>query len=285
MNQWWIDMVLLGALAVLVVLLFAFSRMGARRLSVQGGRGGRDKRETPPWLRDPHGVLLRQAGIMGRGGRAALWAWKVFFAALLPLIRAEFLVWFGIEPLYDHTSIYVAVIGFFMPELWLLRRRRRRRKRIENALSYFLDLTVALLRAGLPIERALRRAGTHGFRGRHPLGVEIELVAHEMGMGKDRGEAIAALPGRTGVADLRSVAGAVRMGLKRGSSIEEALSAQADTMRVKLRERRMRRINRMAVVALFPVLLCGLPVFLVVVYFPAFLRIVETLNMLREGYY
>jgi len=285
MNGWWIDAALLVALAVLLVLSFVFSRTGARRLRVHDRKEGRSRRETPAWARDPHGVLLRQAGIMGRGGRPALWAWKVFFAAVLPLVRAEFLLWFGVEPLYDQTSVYVAVIGFFLPELWLLRRRKRRRKRIEAALSYFLDLTVALLRAGLPIEQALRRAGTHGFRGRHPLGVEIDLVAHEMAMGKDRGEAIGALPERTGVADFRSVAGAVRMGLKRGSSIEEALGAQADTMRVKLRERRMRRINRMAVVALFPVLLCGLPVFLVVVYFPAFLRIVETLNMLRESYY
>jgi pilus assembly protein TadC len=280
-NDWWVEVVLLGILALLLATVHWFWRSGGRRL----GLGGR---KEPPASDNgaassrmgPVTALLRQSGITGRGALLSLWAWKVFFAALFPVLRAETLMLMGNVELFDLQSILVGVIGFFTPELWLLRRRKKRRMRIESALSYFLDLTVALLRSGLALESALRRAGVHGFSGRHPLSDEVLLVAREMDIGKDRGAALMALADRTGVPDLRTVASAVRMGMKRGSPVEDALETQADALRAKFRERALRRLNSLSVVALLPVLLCGLPIFIVIVYFPAVIRILETFRLL-----
>ena len=278
-DAWWIDVVLLALLVALLAVFYAVSRRRTRRLldDRNGKNGGNGSDWRGIW--GPYRALIRQAGFRSGAEWPSFWAWKIFFAALFPLIRAEFLLGFGVGEPFGLMSVYLAFLGFFTPDLWLVRRRRARRLRIQGALSYFLDLTVALLHSGMSLERALLRAGTHGFRERHPLADEVKIVARELELGKERDTVFTTLAARTGVSEMRVVGAAVRMGLKHGSPIEDALEAQADALRAKLRERSIRRVNRMTVLALLPVFLCGIPVFAVIIYFPAILKILDTLRM------
>ena len=86
--------------------------------------------------------------------------------------------------------------------------------------------------------------------------------------------------GPRNVRELRAVSAAVDMGLRVGTPIEETLQAQAELLRVKRREEALRHISTSSVMSMVPVFLCGIPVFAVVIYFPAFLEIMDTLHML-----
>jgi tight adherence protein C len=272
MNGAWIDLLLVVLLVGALAVLFLYFRSGH-------GQDEDDWSGRLTW-RNYFPTLARQAGFDPGSVWLVYWAAKVALAALLPvfLLRALGL---GAEGGSGTWVVVVAVLGFVVPDLYLLVRRSARIKRIQAGLSYFLDLLVSFLRAGLNVEEAFRRAGRTGFRIDHPLAQEVAIVAREIDVGKDRTEAFRALAQRTGARELRAVASALQMGSRLGTSVEATLSGQADLMRTRHRERIQRKVNASPVKALFPVILCGLPVFAVLVFYPAFLEIFDTFDGLK----
>lgn len=226
-------------------------------------------------------LRLRRAGIPAvPAALVQYWAAKVFCACLAAILV---LAIFAIRSLPPSLSGLLAPLaaGFFLPDLMLLVATRRRQAEIRRSTSFLLDLMVALLRAGLPLDRALFRAARDGFPDGNPLADEILQIEVEVGAGKDRGSAFYALADRTGVDELRALAAAIHIGLRSGAPIEDMLESQADMLRDRRREESVRRLNASSAFSVLPVILCGLPVFAVVVYFPAFLEILETLKTLR----
>jgi tight adherence protein C len=174
-----------------------------------------------------------------------------------------------------------ALFGFLLPDLWLLRRRRRRQRQIARALGYFVDLLVAFLYSGLSLERAFVRAGREGFERNHPLGWELALVGRELDAGQDPSLAFQSLAERTGVGDLRAIAAALRLGLRAGAPVRATLQSQADMLWTKRREMALKQINAAAAKVMFPVMLCGFPMFFLLTFFPAVLEILDLLRRLR----
>ncbi len=223
-------------------------------------------------------LLARQAGFQPQRSFWPFWISKTALALGLPVLLLEILATPSPSLL---LMLAVSIVGFFSPDALLYLRRRSRRRRITNALSYFLDLLVSLLRSGLGIEEAFRRAGRFGFSGQHPLAEEIHRVGEEITIGRDRGAAFQSLAERTGVPDLQAVASALQIGSRLGAPISETLAAQADLQREKRLENGKRRIARATIIALFPVFLCGYPMFVVLTFFPAGIELLETFRLLR----
>jgi len=197
---------------------------------------------------------------------------KLACALVLPLASLEVFV----SPFWG--VVLLGVVGFFLPDAVLLWLRRRRQRRIRSSLSYFLDLLVALLHSGLALEPAFRRAGRQGLAASHPLADEIELVARELDVGRERSAAFAAIADRTGVREIHAVASALQLGARLGTPIEATLHGQADLLRTRHHEATLRQINTAATKALFPVLLCGFPMFLVIVFYPTVLEVVNSMG-------
>lgn len=276
----WVDLVLLVLLAAAVIVLVRLSR--GSKLAADGIEGAAEAdigHDFGNWARGYYPRLVRQAGLDPDSWRIPYWIVKVACAILFAYL------WFrAVNALSETASPTIGMVGFaiggfWAPDclLWLLRRARK--EKIRNAASYFLDLVVALLYSGLSLEEAFRRAGRDGFPPEHPLSREVDLVSQELDAGQDRAVAFRALADRTGVRELRAVAAALRSGAKLGSSVETTLEAQAVVLRTKRREELRRKINVALVKALVPVLLCGLPLFLIVVFFPA---VVELLALFAE---
>jgi len=224
-------------------------------------------------------ALIRAAGFDAQ--RAALWYWgaKVMLALLLPLLIAELLrlefaggVWF----------VPIGIAGFFIPDVWLVARRRRRQSRILQALSFFLDLLVSLLRSGLEVEEAFRRAGERGLPEGHPLAQEVRWVSDEIDGGADRAVAFGAMASRSKVQDLHAIAAALELGSRLGFPVADILSSQAEIQRERRAERGKKRIDRAMMIALVPVLLCGFPLFIIVVVLPFVMEIFRTLDLFRS---
>lgn len=254
-----VDLAMLLLLLVMIVIAVMIRRGGAAGL-----------RYWPP--------LLRAAGFDPRRSAPLYWGVKILLALLLPLLIAELLRsttsgWLFYVPL--------AIIGFFLPDLWLVSRRRRRQSRILQALSFFLDLLVSLLRSGLEVEEAFRRAGERGLPAGHPLAQEVHWVSDEIAGGADRAVAFGAMASRSKVQDLHAIAAALELGSRLGFPVADILASQAEIQRERRAERGKKRIDRAMMLALIPVLLCGFPLFIVVVVLPFVLEIFRTLDLFK----
>lgn len=220
--------------------------------------------------------LARPAGLSPE----AAWPWflvsKIVLALGLP---------FALQLLFPASSVLglllFSILAFFLPDALLAYVRRQRQANIRRALSFFLDLIVSLLQAGLTLEEAFKRAAREGLPKGHPLAEEASLVADELDLGRDRTTGFQTLGQRTGVRDLRALASALSLGLGSGVSVEATLKAQAELARTKRREEGIRRLNIASAEVLVPLLLCGFPVFVVVVFFP--LAIITMRNLQSLG--
>lgn len=251
-----IDVLLLALLAITIVVLIVWRRRG----------------RPSYWP-----ALLRAAGYEPGRSTPVYWGAKIILALLLPLLIADVLRatgWLLFVPL--------AIAGFFIPDLWLVSRRRRRQARIIQALSFFLDLLVSLLRSGLEVEEAFRRAGARGLPPDHPLAEEVRWVSDEIAGGADRSAAFGAMAARSRVQDLHALAAALELGSRLGFPVADILASQADIQRERRAERGRKRIDRAMVIALFPVLLCGFPLFIVVVVLPFVLELLKTIDLFKS---
>jgi pilus assembly protein TadC len=223
--------------------------------------------------------IARQAGFEPRTFLPMFAVGTVIAACLLPLLLIE------IGSRRDwaipvEAIVAAALIGIGATHLWLHSTRKERMRKIEWSLPYFLDLIVAFLRSGLGLEESFRRAGREGFHPDQPLAREVALVAREIDLGKDRPAAFRALAARTGVQAMKAIAAALESGMRLGASVEATLRAQSELLRNRRREDTLKRLQLAAVKALVPVVLCGLPLFVVIVFFPAIMEIGRTFGAL-----
>lgn len=277
----WLDLLLLVLIVSGVVLLLRL--LPSRPLLTTG----KDRDEAGPdaterWaarLAGYYPTITRQAGFRAESGRWFYWLAKFGLLVLLPLLLLELWPADAAAPGFGWVLL-TALFGFVLADLWLLGVRRARQRRVSQALSYYLDLLVAFLHSGLGLEEAFRRAGREGLPASHPLALEVELVGSELDAGRDPGTAFEALAQRTGVTDLRGIASSLRLGMRLGNPVRSTLQAQADILWTKQREAALRRINAATTKAVLPVILCGFPIFVVLVFFPAVLEIVEAFQEL-----
>lgn len=253
-----LDVVLFLALVAIVVFLFRLRPAGVKERGYYAG-------------------LARQAGHDPDTLRPFYWAAKIVFAVMLPLAMMNA----RSRPTPFVLIASLAAIGFFIPDVTLVLQRNSRRTRILQALSFYLDLVVSFLRSGLTLEESVNRAAVRGLPPNHPLADEVKLVGEEISAGKDRAAAFGALARRTNLPDLHSVASALELGSRLGFPVADVLATQADIQRDKRGERGKRRIDRAMILALFPVMLCGFPLFILLVVVPTVMQIFDTLKMIK----
>jgi tight adherence protein C len=273
-----LDLLLLAVLLASIAWLAGLRPdFGPRKPAAPPGREGLAAR-----LRGYYPRVSRQAGYDPGALRATYWIAKASFGLLLPLLLLEVLPR-GLRGAGLLALLVPALVGFLLPDFWLLRRRRRRRREITRSLGYFVDLLVAFLYSGMSLERAFNRAGREGLERNHPLAREILLVGRELDAGQDPSLAFQALAERTGVAELRGIAAALGIGLRVGAPVRATLQAQSEMLWTKRRETALRQINAAAIKVMFPVMLCGFPIFFLLTFFPAILEILDQLRFLRGG--
>ena len=266
----WIDLLLIAILVATFVLLYRLSP--ARPALAEGTAEFRFPGSYVP-------ALTRQAGFDPEASRWYYWLAKICLAGFLPLLFLEIVPRVAANPPIVGLAV-LAIFGFLVPDLWLLLRRRERRNKIRRGLSYFLDLMVALLHSGLSLEEAFRRAGRAGFHRSHPLAREVSLVSAELDAGKDRTEAFRSLARRTGVSELKALAASLEIAARHGSSVEKSLETQADLLRTKRRENARKQVTTAATKAILPVMMCGLPIFGVLVFFPTVLEMMDSFKLI-----
>lgn len=211
--------------------------------------------------------MIRRAGARAESFLVTYWAIKALVAVMVPLSSYGA----GLR-LSLPGCIVVGLAASFAIDAGLWLRMKRRQRRIRYALSYFLDMITAFLRAGMSLDAAIRRAIEFGLPPRNPLRQELEIVRSEIVAGRSRQEAFAALWDRTGVSDLQSLASVVRTGFDIGTPILASLEHQAELLRERTRERRQKQINSKLTQAMVPLVLFNFPMVLIIVFYPPLLE-------------
>ena len=167
----------------------------------------------------------------------------------------------------------LAAVGIVLPYLWLESRVRRRQATIIKSLPDSFDLITTCVEAGLGLDAALSRVAE---KVEGPFAEELSQTLREIGLGRERREALKDLGQRTGVQDLITFVNAVIQAEQMGTSVGQVLRVQADQMRIRRRQRAEEQAQKAPVKMVFPLVLCIFPVLFIVILGPGAITIYDT---------
>ena len=156
-----------------------------------------------------------------------------------------------------------------LPSYMIHAKSDERQANLEQQLPDILDRLKIMLEAGLGFDSAL----VNVVEGRSGPGYdEFKRVLQDLQLGVPRDEALQALSDRTTITDLRVVLAAVLQSSRYGLPLVEVLRVQTEELRDKRWERAQERALKVPVKLLFPVILCIMPAFFVVLIGPSIVQ-------------
>ena len=158
-----------------------------------------------------------------------------------------------------------AVLGYFLPNLWLRSKIRKRQNEIQLSLPDVLDLLVVCVEAGMGFDSAMQKV-TEKFD--NALTREFAQIINEIRLGKPRREALRDMIERTQVGDVSSFISAIIQADQLGVSISRILSIQSEQMRMKRRQRAEKLAHEAPIKMLIPMALFMLPTIYLVILGP-----------------
>jgi tight adherence protein C len=173
------------------------------------------------------------------------------------------------------------ILGYFIPEQVLVYMRNRHRLSLMAALPDTTDMLSIVLGAGLSLDQAIARVGEE-IRFVYPeLADEFYWMTLEVQAGQERAVAFQHMAQRTGLLDIRSLAGMIVQAERFGTGLAQALRIYADSVRTKRRLEIEAAINKAAVKMIFPIVLFILPALFVVILAPGIISILRDLQLLQ----
>ncbi len=173
------------------------------------------------------------------------------------------------------------VLGYFIPDQIVVALRNRHRLSLMAALPDTTDMLSIVLGAGLSLDQAIARVGEE-IRFVYPeLADEFYWMTLEVQAGQERSVAFQHMAQRTGLMDIRSLAGMIVQAERFGTGLSQALRIYADSLRIKRRLEIEATINKAAVKMVFPIVLFILPALFVVILAPGIISILQDLQLLR----
>ena len=150
---------------------------------------------------------------------------------------------------------------------WIARRRAATRRLAvrSEAAPAVLDLLGAALLAGLNPHNAVLRVAE---RAPVALQEDLGLAAAVLRLGATPAAALRAAAERSGLDELRAAAAALEAAERWGAPPAEALAARAEALRSRTRLHAEAEAGRAAVRLVFPLVLCFLPAFVLLVVVP-----------------
>ena len=227
-----------------------------------------------------------KAGYRGENGPIIFFGMKVFFAVWLPLLfsLAKLLIHMVIPSLtFLLISILLAMIGFYLPNLWIKMRTSNRKEKIQQGLPDVLDLMVVCVEAGTGLDAAINRVGEEMKLSNKVLSEEFRLMSMELRAGKQRRDALKNLALRTDLEDVNSLVTLLIQTEKFGTSLAQALRVHSDFMRVKRFQKAEEIAAKLPVKLVFPLVLFIFPALFMTILGPAAIRIYRTLFSTLSG--
>ena len=170
-------------------------------------------------------------------------------------------------------GLVAALLGFFLPILWLRSKIRNRQTQIVRSLPDALDLLTITVEAGMGFDGAIQKVAE---KWDNQLRKGFNKVTQEMRLGISRREALKNMDRTMGVPDVTTFVAAIIQAEQLGVSIAKILRVQSEQMRVKRRQRAEEMANKAPIKMLFPMVFLIFPALFIILLGPAILVIMET---------
>lgn len=181
------------------------------------------------------------------------------------------------------TGMVAALMGLYLPSLWIRVRADRRQREIINGFPDALDLMLVCVEAGLGLESAFSRVGMEMTRSHPLLAQQLGSVVLELRAGRSQEDALRRMADRAGADEIRAFATLLIQSHKLGSSIAQTLRTYAGEMRERRRMRAEEKAHRLPVLLSIPLVTCMLPVMIGVLMLPAVIRTMRVLIPALSG--
>ena len=166
----------------------------------------------------------------------------------------------------------LAMLGYFMPVLWLRQKVQGKRMEIQKALPEALDLLVITVDAGLGFDAALDRVTS---KYKNALSDKFAQMLREVSLGRPRQEAMDEMGRSSGVEDLHNFVQAVIQSEQFGTGIGKILRIQADGMRQRRRQRAQQLGAQATLKMMLPMIGCIFPTLWIILLGPALLIVMK----------
>lgn len=168
-----------------------------------------------------------------------------------------------------------AILGMYIPNIWLNMRTARRKRAIGNALPDALDLLVVCVESGMGLDQALNRIAREMLATNPELAEELGIVLLELRAGKARSDALKNLALRVGIEDMNSLVTLIVQADTFGTSIAATLRVYSDHMRTTRYQRAEEIAAKLPVKMLFPLIFFILPALFVAIMGPAGIKLMQ----------
>jgi tight adherence protein C len=240
-------------------------------------------KHAPPAKAADHSLTrlpFLRAGIRSDSAIAVFWGVKIVFALALPL---GFLgVWAsGARTMgYQLTLallVFCALLGFYLPDLYLRHRSDSRRSKILKALPDALDLMVICVEAGMGLDGAINKVAGEIRMSCVELGEELQLMNLELRAGKQRNDALRNLAARTNLDEISSLTTLLIQTDKFGTRMADALRVYSDSYRTQRYQKAEELAAKLPVKMVIPLVFFILPSLFLVILGPAAINIYQVL--------
>lgn len=169
----------------------------------------------------------------------------------------------------------LALLGLYVPNLYIQAKGDRRREEIVNGFPDCLDLILVCVEAGLGIESAMDRVGREMIHS-HPLVAQLlSVTTLQLRAGASREDAFRRMADAAGVDQIRSFTTLLIQSDKLGTSVSATLRVYASEMRERRRMRAEEKAHRLPVLISIPLVVCMLPAMIGTLMLPAAVRVVR----------
>lgn len=171
----------------------------------------------------------------------------------------------------------LAILGLYLPNLYVTARADRRREEITHGFPDCLDLMLVCVEAGLGLEAAMDRVGREMVRS-HPLIANLlSEVTLQLRAGARREDALRRMGEKSGVTEIKSFATLLIQSDKLGTSVADTLRVYSAEMREKRRLRAEEKAHRLPVLISIPLVVNMLPTMIGVLMMPGIIRVIREL--------
>ncbi|MCT2559388.1 type II secretion system F family protein [Tsuneonella sp. YG55] len=230
--------------------------------------------------------LLRQAGYTSSAAPRVYTLVRLGLIFVLPLAYVA-LAFSGDDPpsflkVYLVGSI-LALVGLYVPNLYVRAKADRRREAIINGFPDCLDLLLVCVESGLGLEAAMDRVGRE-MAISHPLVAELlSITTLQLRAGSSRDEAFRKMADASEIDEIRSFSTLIIQSDKLGTSIATTLRVYAAEMRERRQMRAEEKAHRLPVLISIPLVACMLPTMIGTLMLPAAVLMVRKIFPLMTG--
>ena len=222
---------------------------------------------------------LARAGYRGQGPVVTFMFFRFVMPFVVLLLALVYL--FGISNvawgsfMKINASVGAALLGFYLPDLFLNNTIARRQQSIMRAFPDALDLLLICVESGMSIEASFQRVASEIGSQSSELAEELGLTTAELSYLPDRRMAFENLAKRCGHPGVKAVATALNQAERYGTPMGQALRVAAHENRENRMMQAEKKAASLPAKLTVPMILFFLPCLFVVILGPAIMKIMH----------